>query len=155
MVQADWKDVVSLAVKLIAREPPPVQIFVWLLVAFAVLMVVEGLRATFLPRRYVSQIQRRAAGSLSIPVGAERPKALSGAPISQTFEARKVRFTPAPPLLARNNRLSAAVPRRQETTKPKIRRISSYFVMAEAEPEISASLPEHLEEHVALEQTQA
>jgi hypothetical protein len=50
MVTANWNDVWALAEKVMARESPFLQITIALGAAFSALMIVEGLRATFVPR---------------------------------------------------------------------------------------------------------
>lgn len=54
MTGASWKTVVDLIETLISKEPPFVQIVAILGMAFAFTMFVEGLRASFFPRRLVS-----------------------------------------------------------------------------------------------------
>ncbi len=53
MSHAGWKDVLDLALALIARQSAPTQIFLYLALAFTALMVAEGLRANFFPWRSV------------------------------------------------------------------------------------------------------
>jgi hypothetical protein len=129
--QAEWKDVVSLVVSLIGRQPVPMQIFSWLLVAFLVLMLIEGLRATFLPRRVVAQIRRR--GSLGHEIAIPRHK---------HAETERVSAVPSPlrsglavPASVRNAKRADRTVNRREATRPKIRRMSSYFEYAGAPPE--------------------
>ena len=54
MSHAGWKDVFNLVVALIGRESAPVQIFIYVGIAFLLLMVAEGLRANFFPWRPVA-----------------------------------------------------------------------------------------------------
>jgi len=51
MIGAEWKDVGDLIVRLVSREPPFVQILYVLGAAFTAVMVLEGVRANFLPAR--------------------------------------------------------------------------------------------------------
>lgn len=51
MSVAGWKDIGDLVIGLVVKEPPFVQIAIALGTAFSLLMFVEGLRASFLPRR--------------------------------------------------------------------------------------------------------
>lgn len=46
-----WRDIGVLIARLMAKEPPYLAIAIGLCVAFALLMIMEGLRASFLPRR--------------------------------------------------------------------------------------------------------
>lgn len=48
---AGWKEIWTVFLKMVAAEPPMLQIIIWLGVAFGALMVLEGLRANFFPRR--------------------------------------------------------------------------------------------------------
>ncbi len=127
MNQAEWKDVGSLVVSLIGRQPAPMQIFSWLLIVFALLMLIEGLRATFLPRRVVAQIRRRG------PLEEEpaRRTLASVAPDSAPTESVPRRFN-ASTTAARNAKRVIRTVNRHEPTRPKIRRISSYFEYAGA-----------------------
>ena len=46
-----WRDIGVLIAQLVAKEPPYLQIAIGLCAAFTALMILEGLRASFLPRR--------------------------------------------------------------------------------------------------------
>lgn len=120
MNHAEWKDVWSLVVSLIGRQSPPSQIFSWLLIAFALLMLVEGLRTTFLPRRVVAQIHRR--NSREHEAGPPR-KAASSEPMSPAAPRAAFTATNA----ARNAKRSDRALNRREPVRPKIRRTSSCF----------------------------
>jgi hypothetical protein len=48
---AGWQDIGVLIAQLVAKEPPYLQIAIGLCAAFTALMILEGLRASFLPRR--------------------------------------------------------------------------------------------------------
>ena len=50
-MMSDWHDIGTRIVGLVAKEPPFIQIAVSLAVAFTALMILEGLRASFVPRR--------------------------------------------------------------------------------------------------------
>jgi hypothetical protein len=111
---AEWKDIWTVASEVVARQPPPIQIFFWLCVAFALLMFVEGLRASFLPRR---------------PARDANPHRTEGAaePLSPTISGNPE------PVFVRANRSNMmkyrkvvdATPRRHHAVRPKIRRMSS------------------------------
>ncbi len=51
MTVTGWQHLLAEAMTLGAQQPPPIQIALLLAAAFAVLMIVEGLRASFLPQR--------------------------------------------------------------------------------------------------------
>ena len=48
---SEWHEIGVLIAGMVAKEPPFVQIVIGLSAAFAVLMILEGLRASFIPRR--------------------------------------------------------------------------------------------------------
>jgi len=111
---AEWRDIWTVAYAVVARQPTPVPIFVWLGVAFFVLMIVEGLRASFLPRRF------RREGRL--------PEAMHAKELSPSSMARA---KPEPIFvraqrsgLMRNRKLVDTTPRRHQAFRPKIRRIT-------------------------------
>lgn len=54
MSHADWSDVLRLTIALVAAQRTPFQIFSWLGLAFGALMFVEGVRASFFPKRAVA-----------------------------------------------------------------------------------------------------
>jgi hypothetical protein len=116
MNHAEWKDVFAMVASLIGRQSPPAQIFSWLLIVFVVLMVIEGLRATFLPHRVVAQIRRRnppeipfAGRESASPVAAGTPRRLLSAATSHNTKRIVRALSP------------------HEPPRPTIRRVSSYF----------------------------
>lgn len=133
MDHAAWKDVVALVVSLIGRQPVPMQIFSWLLVAFLALMLIEGLHATFLPRRVVDRIRRR--GSLDRESVMPRKHAETEIMTAPSSPRRAALATSAP---ARNAKRAARIVNRREPPRPKIRRISSYFEYTDAPREALA-----------------
>jgi hypothetical protein len=137
MNHAVWKDVWSLVVSLIGREAPPVQIFLWLVLVFAVLMMIEGLRATFLPRRVVAQIHRRGP----LPARSEMGRSTQAEPAATARNA----FVPRSRSMAlsRNAKRSIRTIKRQEPSRPTIRRVSSYFEFAEVQGDQLVALTEN------------
>jgi len=112
----------SAATALIGRQPPAVQIFSGLGLAFAALMLVEGLRASFLPRRFDGNAAKKSGDATSsAQMRQEEPRTLL---LSRGID----RSRPLPP---RNRKLSMDAPRRHSGMKPKIRRISSAFDLVE------------------------
>ena len=47
----DWREIGILIAGMVAKEPPYIQIVIGLSAAFIALMILEGLRASFVPRR--------------------------------------------------------------------------------------------------------
>lgn len=78
---AGWKEIWTLFLKMVAAEPPMMQIAIWLGVAFGALMVLEGLRANFFPRR-----KSLPPGIESAPPAASSRR-LQGAPASASYRA--------------------------------------------------------------------
>jgi len=122
---AEWKDIWTLAFQVVARQPPPLQIFFWLCVAFAVLMFVEGLRASFLPRGS----REGTGGHETRHAGQTSSSSTFAAPNPETVFVRAQRRN-----TTRNRRLATDAPRRHQAFRPKIRRVSSSF-----EPALTAS----------------
>lgn len=118
---AEWKEIWTLASAMIARQPPPIQIVVGLCAAFVALMVVEGLRASFLPRRLQDNPRPRE------PRCAEEPADPSNAAQSKPTFARSQRFG-----VTRYRKVEEATPRRHQAFRPKIRRVSASFEMSHA-----------------------
>ncbi len=119
MSHAGWLDVWTLVLALISREPPVVVILFWLAVAFAVLMIAEGLRASFFPFRSVAP---RGARPRSESSYAPQPDSSAAGAGSRAFEAAPVKFAPRP--IARNPKRRIVSLRRQSPPKPRINRVS-------------------------------
>jgi hypothetical protein len=64
MIAAGWNEVGALVGRLFALEPPFVQIGILLAAAFGLLMVLEGLRATFMVGRDVPARRRPAPAAI-------------------------------------------------------------------------------------------
>jgi hypothetical protein len=120
MSHAEWKDVLDLALALIARESAPAQIFIFLLLAFTALMVLEGLRANFFPwRSVVPRRDKRRAQTL-----ADGPVEASRAHASAPRETASVENRPRLQLsLARPVKRPSQGMRRQKPTRPQIKRM--------------------------------
>jgi len=116
MIVAGWKEVGVLAGKLFALEPPFVQICIALTAAFAFLMVVEGLRASF---------TRREATARKTSAAARESE-------SQTY--RSTQASPA----ARNSRLRDNAIKTHSAPRPRIQR----KLVSEAAPSDTAGLPQ-------------
>jgi hypothetical protein len=115
MSYAEWKDLGVHAVGLISREPPPAQIFIWLSIAFLVLMVIEGLRANFLPAR---RSQRGSSRALRVQSAMYQDATFSReASGSETASVRR------PTSQLRNHKRLVGEVRRTQAFRPGIRRI--------------------------------
>ena len=119
---AEWKQIWTIASAIIARQPPPIQIFLWLGVAFVALMLLEGLRASFLPRRPREDWSRRAKDKT------HQTSALSSP--GEPFFVRAQRLN-----AAKNRKLESEAPRRHQAIRPKIRRVNmQHWEFASNEP---------------------
>jgi len=67
---SDWYEIGMRIVGLVAKEPPFIQIAVSLAVAFAALMILEGLRASFAPRRSAEADARPVRSASAFPPSA-------------------------------------------------------------------------------------
>jgi hypothetical protein len=102
MIGAGWNEVGVLVGKLFALEPPFVQICILLAAAFGLLMVLEGLRATFAFRRDVPTRNRPAPPPV---VAAPRTSFRSAAPAMRNAKVPagvvKSHCAPRPKILRR------------------------------------------------------
>ena len=112
MSHAGWVDIWNLALTRFGAETIQARILIGLAVAFTVLMILEGLRACFLPRRYepVRHIAKPAT------------RHASAAPVTRQAPAAPVPFRPRTNVIVRlpKREKTAAKPHRAE--RPKIRR---------------------------------
>lgn len=139
MSHAEWKDVMNLVFAAIAREPPPVQVFVYLFTALAVVLLAEGVRTVFF------RPMARAVASappLRLPRLAKKEAPAADARGSQAFETRPPKFTPRPvAALTRNPKRQIVELRRFHPPRPQIRRVVvQVTAAASAPPPIVASL---------------
>jgi hypothetical protein len=112
-------DVVDLALALIAREPAPAQIFIFLMLAFATLMVLEGLRANFFPwRSVVPRRNRRAERLAALPEPAPRIEAAAPRDVHIAAIPPRARLTTARPVKRPTQGM-----RRHKPTRPQIKRM--------------------------------
>ena len=108
---AEWKEILAIASAMIGRQSPPIQIFIWVGAAFVGLMLVEGLRVSFLPRRPWEDGRRHEAPRTHLT------SALSSQGESVFVRARCLNAT-------KNRKLVRVVPRRHQAIRPKIRRVN-------------------------------
>jgi|SRR5579864_5969383 len=118
---AEWKDIFAVVSGVLARQPPPVQIFVGLGVAFILVMFVEGLRVSFLPYRL-----RKDVRLLEAMRAREPSPSFAARADPEIYRAQRSS-------LVRNRKVVETTPRRHRVLRPKIRRISSSFEMVTPE----------------------
>ena len=120
MGHAGWKNVLDLLLALIGREPAPMQIFIYLMAAFAALMILEGLRANFFPWRSVVPRRDKRRLQQVTAVLAEAPLREASAPRDMSSNANPQRAKLA---LARPVKRPTQGIRRQKPMRPQIRRM--------------------------------
>jgi len=76
MSTRNWGDLWDLLIALMSREPIFVEIMFWLGVAFLAVMVLEGLRSSFFPKRTTEAAPSASAPSIE---GADEPMTLAQA----------------------------------------------------------------------------
>jgi len=143
MSHAAWNEVLHRALVLFGTEPIQIRIFAGLAAAFAAVMILEGMRFSFLPAGWLRPRPH------DVPVALQPKKKVSLARVesaaTNAFDA-KVAGTaarrPFRPCNARHNctpKLSKGVISRHRAERPKIRRISkSAFSASFAPPADSA-----------------
>lgn len=136
---SEWKHIWDLAVALLGREPAEWRVAVMLAAAFTTLMVVEGLRASFLPQRTRNETMQAATAPRPAPRAAAEQSTVSPsaapvvtsertpAPRSTAFATSRNGATqhlrrPARGAMPHNRKREAAKPRAQRDIRPKIRR---------------------------------
>ena len=120
MSHAGWKDVLDLALALIARESAPAQIFIFLMLAFVALMVLEGLRANFFPWRPVAPRRGKRQAAIVEDALAEAPRVHAAARRETASIEKRPRLQLS---LARPVKRPSQGMRRQKPTRPQIKRM--------------------------------
>lgn len=94
-VQTGWSDVLKMALAVFSHQRIEVQILIGLLAAFAALMVIEGLRANFFPRRRAPAAIPPEPDEQIVFISREPPQAAAPviAPVLP-FAARRVAANP-------------------------------------------------------------
>jgi hypothetical protein len=139
MSHAGWVDVWKLVLAIVAREPVAFQIFFGVGAAFAAVMFLEGIYASFLPVRYAKLIARKFPGDGLKPV---RTASASGPVASRAYESQSAPFAPRPRNLSRNHKKQTSGISRHRPTKPGIHRVT----MPNAAPSFFAAQPFEAEE---------
>lgn len=129
---AGWHELGESIAKLIAQEPPFVQIMIGLGGTFSALMFIEGLRASLFPRREMPKI---IVKEISAPPPPPPPPLKQASP-SRTYNLQ----TAKPPRVAKRQAVAAVKPFR--TPRPKIRRISTSKHEVLPAPYNTANLPQ-------------
>lgn len=90
MSVGDWNGVIGLATALIAREHPFAQAVTYEGLAFAAVMFIEGLRASFLPRRRRDEARSPGLGTVALEL---RPLLTAKPPFrpGRTLAVRKLK----------------------------------------------------------------
>lgn len=122
MTVMGWQHLWAEAMALCAQEPPPIQIALLLAVAFTALMVLEGLRANFLPRR--KEPARQSV--LTNATGDElvRPSPHANVSPQQTiakFDAPQHPYSPARTTTSPKRKPAHSILRTQAILRPTIR----------------------------------
>jgi len=116
MQAASWSDVWHLGLTVFAHQRIELQILIGLGAAFSALMVIEGLRANFFPRR-------RAEASK--PATAPESVVIEPQPIHQAMPPMRSFAVTQPQRMARNPKRSVARPRTQKAPRPTIKRAAN------------------------------
>ncbi len=90
MNKAGWVDVWHLALAVVSRQPPFVQIMCATGVVFIAVMAVEGLRTSLVAIWRAHRSAPAPAPARSEPVALAAPAAIADAPASRAFSARSV-----------------------------------------------------------------
>ena len=129
MISADWKAVWDALMVAYGHQPMEMRVGLALAAAFLALMVLEGLRASFLPPRHAPAPARKANAApppvAAIPEPA-KPQAMAPAPARMIGPAYAIPpQTLAPAMrraMAATRKRDTTPPRRHRSPRPKIRR---------------------------------
>lgn len=130
MTYAGWVAIWNSIVAEVAQAPFALQLLIWLGLAFAVTMSLEGARVSLLPRRWLAR--RMARSPFVVPPQMEKPVKLASpapmAPLSSGFEIREKpakpsgKLVPPAPRPRRNRKKVISALRRTRPIRPKITR---------------------------------
>lgn len=126
---AGWHELGESIAKLVAQEPPFIQIMIILGGAFSAVMFLEGFRASFFPRREKPKV---TAKEISLPP--PEPSRVASVPRGPFLETAK---------LPRKPKRQAAVSAKPfRTPRPKIRRAPTIRLVSPPVPFNGANLPQ-------------
>ena len=128
MISPAWVRVWNAAAAAFAQERIEVRVALILAAALLVLMVLEGLRASFVPRRASAHRQPRSA--VAQPPQTEtpaRPQAHAPAPVFARAAVAPSQHPTAPPrsVPLPNRKRNSAKPRPHRSMRPKVRRMAN------------------------------
>jgi len=125
MVHSSWGDVWRLALGVFAGQRIEVRILIGLLAAFLALMVIEGLRASFFPKRHETPATPEPEERIVFISKPPSPEAMAlpQAP-PQSFAARRANVPPP------NPKRAVLSVRRHKPTRPIIRREANGAMLA-------------------------
>jgi len=124
---SEWAHLWGMARMLFGHEPIQIRVAAVLLAAFTVLMVIEGLRTTFIPRRTDHAPQPVIKPSPRIvqpaPEPPPHPEASTKDLAAPPGDAAQHPYTPAGKLAEHNPKRDLSKPRAQRNMRPQIRRM--------------------------------
>jgi uncharacterized protein YjeT (DUF2065 family) len=127
MSHAGWMHVWNSAVAAIAAEPIWYQIAVALGVAFAAVMCLEGIRATFFPRRYAAMLTQKYAPDAALPRTAESS-------VDGSVQQNRAKHGSPPRRVVRNRKLELSSVNPHTPLRPRIQRIAMVKALSDAPP---------------------
>jgi hypothetical protein len=115
MNHAGWGDVWRVAIATIATEPVWMQLALALGAAFAAVMCLEGIRASFFPRRYAATLVRRSMPDSGV---------LSRPSVDEASSPDRAKYGAMPRSVVKNRKLVLSSVNRHRPLKPRIQRIA-------------------------------
>ena len=129
MSRAGWIDVWNSALVAIAAEPIWFQIAIALGAAFAVVMCLEGIHASFFPRRYAALLTRKYASEAMLP-----PIAKSS--VDGSVQPNRAKHGALPRRVVRNRKLELSSVNPHTPPRPRIQRIASVKTPSDPAPAV-------------------
>ena len=129
MIVAEWKNVGVLVGELIASEPPFAQICIALAAAFAFLMIVEGLRASFVMRRSEPVQSKSAPRTIVAPraTASAMPHRITASPThNPKLRTRAIKPHSAPRPIIQRRTLHASEPQAEVLTRTRVPQVASF-----------------------------
>jgi hypothetical protein len=128
---AGWLDVWDSVLAALAVEPTWFQIAVALGAAFAVAMCLEGIRASFFPRRYAETLARKYAPQPVTPRDAESS-------VDGSVQPGRAKSGALPRRVARNRKLASPSLNPHAAPRPRIQRVA----MVKVPPDTASAVME-------------